>query len=145
MVRIARHPDRWCNRGATSRTAAGQHTAQPAAEPTIHDGVHHRVTDGAEYDGCLLDRLWQRSGLGCVVGPTNLLKEKQQRKQNPMLLMSNCIPGRFPVSLGAVPEIILRGGGGPQALFCPVGEGCFVETCPRGGGGGNLSRGSRHI
>ena len=26
-------------------------------------------------------------------------------------------------------------GGGPQALFCPVGGGRFV-TCPRGGGGG---------
>ena len=47
------------------------------------------------------------------------------------------------VPVRAVPEIIL-GVGGPQALFCPVGGGCFVDvsegwgwvgvTCPGGQG-----------
>ena len=32
----------------------------------------------------------------------------------------------------AVPEIILRG---PQALFCPVGGGCFVDNVSEGWGG----------
>ena len=43
----------------------------------------------------------------------------------------------------AVPEIIL-GGYGPQALFCPVGGGCFVDNVSEGWGA-NLSWGSRHI
>ena len=45
--------------------------------------------------------------------------------------------------LRAVPEIILRGGG-PQAHFCPVGEGCFVDNVSEGWGV-NLSWGSRRI
>ena len=36
--------------------------------------------------------------------------------------------------LRAVPEIILRESE-PQALFCPVGGGCFVDV-PEGWGGG---------
>ena len=39
----------------------------------------------------------------------------------------------------AVPEIIL-GVGGPQALFCPVGGGGFVDNVSEGWGG-NLSWG----
>ena len=46
---------------------------------------------------------------------------------------------KTPFLVRAVPEIIL---GGPQALFCPVGGGCFVDnasegwrvTCPGGQG-----------
>ena len=38
------------------------------------------------------------------------------------------------LALRAVPEII-RMGGGPQALFCPMGgEGVLLKTCPRAGG-----------
>ena len=41
------------------------------------------------------------------------------------------------------------GVGGPQALFCLVGGGCFVDNVSKGWGGGgvedNLSWGSRHI
>ena len=47
------------------------------------------------------------------------------------------------MDLGAVPEIIL-GGGGPQALFCPLGGGCFVDNVSKGWGD-NLSWGSRCI
>ena len=39
----------------------------------------------------------------------------------------------FSVCIRAVPEIIL-GGGGPQALFCPVGGGCFVDNVSEGWG-----------
>ena len=28
-----------------------------------------------------------------------------------------------------------QGGGGPQALFCPVGGGCFVDNVSEGWGG----------
>ena len=52
---------------------------------------------------------------------------------------------RRSVYLRAVPEIILEGGG-PQALFCPVRGGCFVDNVSEGWGwvgGDNLSWGSK--
>ena len=41
--------------------------------------------------------------------------------------------GALVMHLRAVPEIILRAGGGPQALLVLWGEGVLL-TCPRGGG-----------
>ena len=44
----------------------------------------------------------------------------------------------------AVVEIILRVRG-PQALFCPVGGGCFVDNMSEGWGGGNLAWGGQGV
>ena len=44
----------------------------------------------------------------------------------PVELLGSRPPG--PSVLRAVPEIILRGVGGPQALFCSVGGRCFVDN-----------------
>ena len=45
--------------------------------------------------------------------------------------------------LGAVPEIIL--GGGPQAIFCPVVGGCFVDNVSDGLGGGVTCPGGQGV
>ena len=46
-----------------------------------------------------------------------------------------CVAGGQCRLIRAVPEIIL-GVGGPQALFCAVGGGCFVDNLSEGWGGG---------
>ena len=43
----------------------------------------------------------------------------------------------------AVPEIIL--GGGPQALFCPVSGGCFVDNVSEGWGGAATCPGGQGV
>ena len=47
--------------------------------------------------------------------------------------------------LRAIPEIILGGGWAADTSFVLWGEGVLLTVCPRGGGGSNLSWGSRHI
>ena len=100
---------------------SGPNSSPPAAADKYNTNNDHLLLRGLLYQG-----LWK------VLGYT------KDTSTEVSLVIQTVAVGNH---LRAVPEIIP--GGGPQALFCPVG-GVLLTTCPRGGGG-NLSWGSRRI